>query len=120
MGASHLHYDCYFIQEGFKRDNQQEMAMRYNRIVENTISFVEFTSRFLREHEKDAGFIKLDQLKPPLPTDIPLAQGFSIVKVARPDCEYLCLDSTINQSVEQRINQRFGEQIKPDGVDFVP
>ena len=35
-GASHLHYDCYFMQDAFNKKDPELMVRRYNRLIENT------------------------------------------------------------------------------------
>ena len=36
-GASHIHYDCYFMQEAHNKKDTNGMIKRYNRLIENTI-----------------------------------------------------------------------------------
>ena len=39
IGASRLHYACYFIQENFMKENRKEMLAYYPTVVEAVVEF---------------------------------------------------------------------------------
>ena len=40
VGASRIHYDCYFMQEAYNIKELPKVGQRYNRLVENSIEFM--------------------------------------------------------------------------------
>lgn len=51
VGASRLHYACYFIQEAFQRGQTHLMLEKYPRLVETVIEFKRYSRKVLAEHE---------------------------------------------------------------------
>lgn len=37
IGASHMHYDCHFMQDAYSQKRPDLMVKRYNRLIEDTI-----------------------------------------------------------------------------------
>jgi len=78
VGASLLHYDCYFIQEAHRKQNTEKMKARYSRLIEDAIYFIEFTERFLKQNPSP--FIETEKI---ITIDcrekIKLADGYSLM-----------------------------------------
>lgn len=51
VGASRMHYACYFIQEAFQRGQTHLMLEKYPRLVETVIEFKRYSRRILAEHK---------------------------------------------------------------------
>ena len=51
VGASRLHYACYFLQEAHQRGQYNLMLEKYPRLVEAVIEFKRYSRRILAEHK---------------------------------------------------------------------
>lgn len=50
VGASRMHYACYFIQEAYQMQQYDLMVEKYPRLVETVIEFKRFSRKILAEH----------------------------------------------------------------------
>jgi len=121
IGAGHLHYDCFFIQDAFNKDCIRDMAMRYNRLIENAIQVVEYATDMILQNPEAAQYVKKNQVvQIDFQNDVKLPTGFELRKSGRSDAPYFCLNVGKGQTIEKRLNDRLGEEIKPENVEFMP
>ena len=58
IGASNIHYDCYFIQFYHMKKDYESMALRYYRLVEDSIEFLLYTKKFFENNTVDEQHIR--------------------------------------------------------------
>ena len=71
------------------------MKARYNRLIEDTISFLIYTQFYLLEHCPDPQFVQKDKVVIfDYSSEIKLARGYKIVGISgSEELQYLCLNS---------------------------
>ena len=53
IGASHLHYECFYIQDYFLKKEEFSMKLRYKRLIENVIEFINYSKDFMLNNQED-------------------------------------------------------------------
>lgn len=114
IGAGVLHYDCYFIQEGFSQNNPQKIRARYNRLIENSVNFLDVCEIYL-EQNKDKVVQPLTINKFDIQKEIYLAKGYRLEKIGNDKFDsklkWACVKD--GQTVDKRMKERSEEEEKP-------
>lgn len=55
IGAAMLHYDCYFIQEAHESGRVDDIIKRYNRLIEDSIEFMDYCESYLNQNKSKVG-----------------------------------------------------------------
>lgn len=50
VGASHLHYACYYIQEAYTLNQMDKMLEKYPKLVETAVEFKRYSRKILAEY----------------------------------------------------------------------
>lgn len=104
VGASHIHYACYYIQEAYQNNQIPQMLARYPTLVEAAIEFKRFSRRILAQSN---GAVYEDS---PSARTTEVAPGFEIRYCPQKDF-YYCLKQ--GQTLEQRKMIIAAQPIKP-------
>ena len=63
IGAGLIHYDCYFMQDFFAKKDYTAMCQRYNRLIEDSCEFIQYSKEFMLINEEDKEIVQQLDLK---------------------------------------------------------
>jgi hypothetical protein len=93
VGACYVHYDCYFIQAAFLKNNELDMERRYQRLIEDSIALYAHFKEIALNTPDGQQYIQLNPDKDKDPVkDLKLAGGFELVASSGGEVQMLCIN----------------------------